>query len=214
MLHASDNKFNKKVYLTLFNDCERFPQKKNWCSLLRDLLCTLGFYEVWLFQDVGNEKLFLSNVKQRLKDIFIQNWSGRFYNSSRALFYRNIACFKFQPYLDICSVNKFRFSLSKLRMSAHRLSIESGRWARPNPIPIDLRKCNNCNVLEDEFHFVLECNMYTDLRCMYIPLYYRRRPNMQKFVQLATSEKETIVKQLGIYVYKAFLVRSADNYTQ
>ena len=44
------------------------------------------------------------------------------------------------------------------------VQIESGRWARPNAIPIHDRKCLECNVVEDEYHFVLECNMYTDLR--------------------------------------------------
>ena len=34
--------------------------------------CTLGFNDAWLFQDIGDSVLFLSLVKQRLKDQFIQ----------------------------------------------------------------------------------------------------------------------------------------------
>ena len=44
ILHTNSNKFNKKVYLTLLSDCERYPNKKSWCSLLRDLLSTIGFF--------------------------------------------------------------------------------------------------------------------------------------------------------------------------
>jgi len=41
--------------------------KKNWCSLLYGLLCTLGFNDAWLFQDIDDSVLFLSLVKQRSK---------------------------------------------------------------------------------------------------------------------------------------------------
>ena len=52
---------------------ESNPDKNNWCSRLYDLPCTLGFYDAWLFQDIGDSVLFLSLVKQQLKDQFIQN---------------------------------------------------------------------------------------------------------------------------------------------
>ena len=49
-------------------------------------------------------------------------------------------------------------------MSSHHLEIESGRWAQPNSIPEDNRKCQVCNIIEDEYPFVLECSMLIDLR--------------------------------------------------
>ena len=95
----------------LKNDCENNIRVKNWCSLLKQLLCTLGFYEIWLFQEVGNASVFLYNVKQRLSDQFIQGWDGRLNISSRASLYKHISSFKFKPYLDICNIPKFRDSL-------------------------------------------------------------------------------------------------------
>ena len=77
IVHANDNKYVKKVYNMLKYDFESNPDKENWCSLLYDLLCTLGFNDAWLFQDIGDSVLFLSLVKQRLKDQFIQNLNGR-----------------------------------------------------------------------------------------------------------------------------------------
>ena len=65
------------MYNMLKNDFESNPDKKKWCSLLYGLLCTLGFNDAWLFLDIGDSVLFLSLVKQRLKDQFIQNWHGR-----------------------------------------------------------------------------------------------------------------------------------------
>ena len=147
------------MYNMLKYDFESNPDKKNWCSLLYDLLCTLGFNDAWLFQDIGDSVLFLSLVKQRLKDQFIQNWNGRLEESSRAIFYKHISSFDFKPYLNILNISKFRYSMTKLRVSSHRLSIESGRWSKPNPTPLSERNCLFCNLLEDEYHFVLECNL-------------------------------------------------------
>ena len=87
------------------------------------------------------------------------------------------------------------------KMSSHRLAIELGRWVRPTRIPIDERKCSLCQVLEDEYHFVLECNVYAELRYKYIPKYYWKRPSMYKFVELLNTTNMKILRNLSIYIY-------------
>ena len=44
---------------------------------MRDTLSQLGFNHVWLEQGVANPKVFLSILKARLRDIFIQDWKSR-----------------------------------------------------------------------------------------------------------------------------------------
>ena len=166
------------------NDIEARPNTINWASLLRDLLSSLGFHEVWIHQGVGNYNNFIFAVKQRLTDTFIQNWMARLEESTRANFYRTFAAFKLQSYLDNVNVSKFSYALSRLCLSSHRLEVESGRWVKPNPIPLNERKCLNCKVLEDECHFVLECLLYDDLRKKHIARYYWVRPSMFKFLEL------------------------------
>jgi len=109
-------------------------------------------------------------------------------------------------------IDKFRYSFTKLRVSANRLFIETGRWEKPNSIPLDERLCTNCNVLEDEFHFVCECIFYNDLRRTYIPKYYRSRPNMAKFVELLSCQNTIILKNLSTLIFKAFQVRNLHHY--
>ena len=134
-------------------------------------------------QGVGNYEGFMTFLKQRLTDNFIQNWHSRLEESSRAIFYRSIASFQLQPYLQSLNVTKFRNAISKLRMASNRLEIETGRWVRVNErVPVNERKCRLCNVMEDEYHFVIECNRYNELRKKYIPKYYFQRPSMYKFV--------------------------------
>jgi len=57
--------------------------------------------------------------------------------------------------------------LAKLRLSSHTLNVEIGRH---NIID---RHCIRCNLndIEDEFHFVLICPDYVNLRNAYIPKY-------------------------------------------
>ena len=101
-----------------------FSNKVNWASLVRHLLLSLGFYEVWLNQGMGGCKRFSSVFSQRLTDTFIQNWRSRLEDSSRANFYKTFATFQFQPYLEVINIYKFSQAISKLRVSSHRLAID------------------------------------------------------------------------------------------
>ena len=169
--------------------------------------------EAWLNQSVGDVKLFLYIVKQRLKDTFIQNWNARLYDSSRALFYRNFNIFCYKKYLDHVTTEKFRFALTRLRLSSHRLEVEVGRWAKPNAIAFENRLCSTCEKLEDEFHFILECTRYIDLRNSLIPKYFRSRPNMYKLIELFSSDSKNLLRKLSLYVFKAFKAREQYVFT-
>ena len=80
----------------------------------------------------------------RIRDQFIPNWNSRLNDSSRSAFYRSFCEFRFQPYLDILNIVKYRAALSRIRMSSHRLHIETGRWAKPTSTPLNERKCFLC----------------------------------------------------------------------
>ena len=70
----------------MLHDLELLPNKVNWASLLRQLLMSFGFFDVWLNEGVGNISAFLSLAKQRLTDNFIQAWHERLNDSSTANF--------------------------------------------------------------------------------------------------------------------------------
>ena len=82
---------------------------------------------------------------------------------------------------------KFRIALTRLHTAAHRLSIETGRRVKPKPIALENRKCITCNIIEDTFHFILVCLMYS---------YYTNRPSIFKFIELLNNNNELIVRRL------------------
>ncbi len=74
VIQSGERKYIKCIYMMMLNDIERLPTVKNWASLVKNILAELGFYHVWLSQGVGDVTQFLTILKQRLKDTFVQNW--------------------------------------------------------------------------------------------------------------------------------------------
>ena len=192
----------------MINDIDRLQRKLNWATLLRNLLYHLGFNYVWLAQGVGNVPHFLHVVKQRLNDNFVQEWNNRITLSPRARFYTLFNSFGDSKYLETIKIRKFRVALTRLRVSSHRLKIESGRWHKPNSIPLNERKCATCNTLEDEYHFIIECPNYLEYRRIHIKQYYWKHPNMIKFLELIGTENIKDIIQLAKYIFKSFKLRN------
>ena len=185
-------------------DIENNAAETNWATKVRTLLESMGFGDVWINQGVGNINYFLHIFKLRARDCFMQKWNEELRESTRASTYILFANFNHQSYLDTIQNKKFRIALTRLRLSSHRLEIEMGRWHKPQIIPRNERKCQLCNTLEDEFHFLLECPLYHDLRILYINRFYWRNPNIPKFIELISNENSNIIRKLCCYIYKGF----------
>jgi hypothetical protein len=50
---------------------------RNWAMLVMSLFQNVGFAEVLINQGVCNEHLFLVQLTQRLRDVFVQSWRNR-----------------------------------------------------------------------------------------------------------------------------------------
>ena len=69
---------------------------------------------------------------------------------------------------DISSI-KHRQAVTKLRISSHRLPVESGRY---NNVPFDKRTCKLCNLNEvgNEQHYLIQCSntLFKEIRYSFI----------------------------------------------
>ena len=74
--------------------------------------------------------------------------------------------FTMEPYLELVRNRNQRSSLTRIRISAHHLAIETGRWARPKPTPIEDRLCRFCSseAIDSEEHFLLQCPTFLEKR--------------------------------------------------
>ena len=63
--------------------------------------------------------------------------------------------------------------------------------------------CTTCNVLGDEYHFVIECQINTDIRSTYLSTYYWRTPSMSKFIELMTCDRRSIISKLAVFIFES-----------
>ena len=180
----------------------------NWVTSIRKFLFSKGFGYVWDNQYVDSNDSFIFELTRRLKDIYIQEWFENMSLSSKCLYYRMFKCtLEQETYLSVVNVKKFRIALSRFRCSSHDLYIESGRF---RAIDREKRICKLCDqsVIEDEYHFLLICPVYNQLRNIYIKNYYSVHPNHHKFVALLSNTKKNILQNLSMFVYYAMKFRT------
>ena len=78
----------------MMNGIENTPSCLNWASRIKQLLSTLGFYEVWVNQGVGNKNMFLCVFKQRFLDNFPKDGPADLKNQTELTFIHNVLLLK------------------------------------------------------------------------------------------------------------------------
>ena len=130
----------------------------------------------------------------------------------------------FQTENYLLNFNNFekRKYFTKLRISSHDLQVdlylpvshETGRYNKPRKTPVEKRICPYCNMqnIEDEFHFVMECPNYKELRKSFFHelnhvSYFDNLPdNKCKFIWIMKrSNGDCDVSKIVIhYIYRLF----------
>jgi hypothetical protein len=110
-----------------------------------------------------------------------------------------------EMYLLDLNTREFRRLFFLLRTGELPLRRNTGRWVG---LPKTERICQFCNLhmIEDEYHFVFICPLYTDLRIKYI-----RNSNiysMQTFYQLLSTRNTQVLVNVYTFVKYAIMVRT------
>jgi len=203
----SDNIILKKTYELGLSDHEN--GKINWVSNVKKLLDDYGFSDVFSNFTSYNVKSFLLLFKQRVIDCFKQSWYGGVLQSSVLYEYKSFKeTFEYEMYLDLLP-NNLRLFITRFRISAHSLRINTGRFGRTS-IPRNERYCLCCDKydIEDNFHFICICSRYSVLRSKYIPKLYYQRPSVFKFNNLMSSIDNHILYKLAIFLKLALAERT------
>ena len=196
------------MYNLLLEDCN--DGKINWVSHVKALLDNFGFSNMSV-NPIQVGPFFHKFFKQRVIDNFTQQWHNEVAIMHPLALYKHFKIsIQLESYLNVLPF-KLRSALSKLRLSSHTLAIETGRYANARIEP-NLRFCNLCknpNDIEDEYHFVIVCPIYNEIRKKYISNYYTRNPSVFKFINLMQEKRPCIIKKLSKFIFEAFKLRSA-----
>ena len=181
-----------------------------WTSSIKTLLESNGILQSFLTVNDpirGIQPKPIDNlIYQRLIDQFHQNSFENIKESSKLKTY---STFKneigMEKYLTEIINIKYRCAMTKLRLSNHSLSIETGRHTKTER---QNRLCPFCHrIIEDEIHFLIQCPTYKELRDKLLS------PHILNNITLCDEDKFTnILKQKELkltakYIYEAFEIR-------
>ena len=115
---------------------------------------------------------FIDNIMLEEGDIIQNDMSKRKERMLSAVNTKSTTYCSVNPDLSVHSVycsdiivdDDFRVAFTRLRLSSHRLRIETGRWAR---IPRERRLCQCGEAVQSEEHVLCECNLVEHLRREY-----------------------------------------------
>ena len=193
LLKSEDNFIPKQIYFMLKQDADNNKSYSgtNWAYQVKHILDSIGLSNIWIQQyDID---IPFNLIKQRILDIYKQTWYVAVNNSNRLLLYSRYKHeFIFEKYLDFIVEKKYRIALSQFRLSSHDLETERGRYADVDRDDHICHFCNN-NQIENEYHFLLICPLYREVRKLYMKRYYYQWPTLNKFDKLMSSNDKTVV---------------------
>ena len=194
LLTLDISRLPKQAYLMLLNLDEK--GKVCWATKVKNTLFYMGLGHAWVHHSVGSEKAFVSLFKQRLKDVFIQEWDSSL--SSKDI-YQNYRLFKdyfgSEKYFDYIDKKCFRDFIVKLRLGV--LPIYDSHFSRTFNTGQKNTLCNYCNVPENEDHFIFHCSLYKKYRGRYVNAKYNSH------VTLLRYGSESDICKLSIFLFYA-----------
>ena len=155
------------------------------CSQMASSRCKTWFYRVGkLFVSIDhayllgaenvNTRSVLLSIEAELKVISDIAWKEKL-NANSAIRrnaqggnkLRTYSQFKHEygtePYVTIITRKCYRSAYAKFRCGVAPIKIETCRYGL-NRVPVEQRLCDECNLIEDEFHVIMVCTRYIDIR--------------------------------------------------
>ena len=187
-------------------------RRKRWTFMVdMDLLVQDTTLSTKLVMKIANEKLSELDNQEWQKDIF--NDKANEINGNKLRTYRlyknNVSV---GPYVRQNLTSSQRRLMAMFRAGSLPLALETGRYSRP-PVPVQNRLCQFCSLseVETEKHFLMTCDLYSDLR---FEIFYEASKHIANFQNISMDEKlieimncDTIQQLLCKQLHKFFTRR-------
>lgn len=205
-----------KYYYRFENACSLFPllsdafiesniqsdsNKVSWCASLK--------YILNIIRTTKSKNTMNSHVGSKdIMNHFLIEWNNNLKKHADGKLSNYMLCknnFGCEKYLSIINNFELRRSLTRLRLSAHSLKIEKGRY---QGIPRHDRTCSRCSgdEVEDEIHFLLHCHALNDRRNKLLSCIeencsnFKKLDSKNKFIWLMNVENKEILSELCIFI--------------
>ena len=185
------------------------------------LLTHFNLTLLWESQGEINGSTYTQSFKMAMETEYSELWLEHIKRNNSPNKLRNYSTFKtsftMENYILSCNLSERR-NLTKLRVSAYNLAIETGRYTRPHKTPIHNRICLLCNnqEIEDEYHLIMNCPYYTGEHNTFIDSLkdfsyfdFQQTENAFIFLMSYNQGDHDFAKAICNYVNKCFEKREA-----
>ena len=135
----------------------------------------------------------------------MQTWRENISNMPKLEYYLKFKTeFEMEQYLQKLHNKELRITFTKFRLSSHNLNIETGRY---KGVERNNRICQCCNleVVESEYHFLLICPKYAEIRKKY--LNQTSWQTIEKFTRLMSTKSKRKYTCIAKYLKEAETAR-------
>ena len=207
----------KANQLLIFSNIDAHGNNLPWAVNIRKIFSTNGMLQEYLHKLNETEEArygpMAEKLHQRLRDQFNQISFEVIKTSSKMKMLNLLKTTAGkETYLTEVTNSKHRIAMTKLRLSGHRLEIETGRYNKTDVVE---RLCLYCQftgqkTVEDEIHFLIRCPMLSEIRENTLPsqiLQETQLSDEEKFSLLMTDNATNNLRQTAKYIYQAFSER-------
>ncbi len=214
--HRLQNIHESTLVHQAFNEMKHSNLENSWFATVQSLLTRSNIKHDMAVKQV------IKSIKTELQGQFLSFWKKKLFDDTNKAggnklrsyrTYKNT--FQQEEYLTLKSKAQ-RGDFSRLRLSAHKLQIEIGRYMKKGERkdPQD-RLCAHCSTkkCEDEFHFIMKCPLYEDLRKELFTSVSHKFPifneydESQQFIWLMSTLDMDIINTFTTYVHTCFVKR-------
>ena len=208
-----------RMYFKLENITEQRLVKKvfqwssthgmSWERRFRSFIDNIGLQHLLDRSDMSL-KSKLKCVKEKLTVIDSNTWKSKLWNDVSQENGNKLRTYRLyktdliaENYVKLNMERSHRRILAKFRSGSLPLQVETGRYKKPK-VPLENRICKFCsdNTVEDEMHFLLSCDFYSDLRR---PLFDKARSCNTDFQNMLLQDKFIFIMN---YVNMQFILAS------
>ena len=137
------------------------PRSGTWCHEIQSILSQCDLLDYYDTLSVQRPMNITAKASDKLVMEQKATWDVS-RNMPKLSNYNKIKlAFTIPTYIRHSLTRQERSALAKLYCGNLPLKVETGRYRN---IPREQRLCTSCNVLEDEVHFLVECERYTESR--------------------------------------------------
>jgi len=169
IVRMDDDRMVKRIYRVSRNRLEREEAEereiktKTWCKYTKELMIRLRLEVEWSTEQVGSEEEWNELIRERIHEREQVKWRTQCLIRPKLRTYAKLKKeLRTEPFLQLYHRGGIP-ELVKVRGGTNRLRIEQGRYVKE---AVEERVCLFCDSkqVEDEYHFMLDCELYEDLR--------------------------------------------------